>query len=129
MVKIDICSGRRELQKEGNGNIHTALRFQNRSVNLHPKYFIIEGEKKGDKGCHTRIAGSLGMFCGGDGCDGSSSATLMSLTSLPRNTMKVNFCCEGGMNLSTLRSSVPKEKTFSNAIVDCSGLISCSVPT
>lgn len=33
------------------------------------------------------------------------------------------------MNLSTWRSSVPKESTSSRAMVDCSGFISWSVPT
>lgn len=28
-------------QKEGNGNLHMVLRIKNRSVSLHPKYFII----------------------------------------------------------------------------------------
>jgi len=57
----------------------------------------------------TRIAGSFGMLGGGDGCGCSSSAILMSLTSLPRKTMKPYFCCEGGTNFSAFRSSVPKE--------------------
>lgn len=42
-----VCSKRKNTlhgfvdhQKEGNGNLHTVLRIQNRSVSLHPKYFI-----------------------------------------------------------------------------------------
>lgn len=34
------CMGFVDHQKEGNGNLYTVLRIQNRSVSLHPKYFI-----------------------------------------------------------------------------------------
>lgn len=74
------------------------------------------------------MAGSSGM--GGLGFSLAGSSMRRSFTSLPRNMIWSYTTSEGGYSsLPLLRPSVPYERTLSNETVDCSELISTSVPT
>jgi hypothetical protein len=90
-------------QKEGNGKFPQQFVLSEQVCDLHPECFIIgilcstrsdsgtprsERKAKGEVLVLTTIAGSFSTFGGSGGSFSfSSSAILMSLTSLPRNTM------------------------------------------
>jgi hypothetical protein len=67
---------------------------------------------------------------GGAGLSFAVSSIRRSFTSLPRKTICEYTASEGPYSsLPPLRPSVPNERTLSSETVDCSELISTSVPT